>query len=120
MTDANPLLFDNATGKPRSEKWPEFRRQILDAQPWCSACGRTESLEVHHIKPFHLHPELELQTTNVIVLCEGPTRCHFTYGHRAQDWVTFDCDCVEFVGIVRQHLDRSVSVHGEPIWPKTC
>jgi hypothetical protein len=46
--------------------------------PACEACGTTAELNVHHIKPFHIYPELELDHTNLITLCRVH---HFTIGH---------------------------------------
>jgi hypothetical protein len=43
-----------------------------------------KKLEVHHIKPFHLHPELELEPKNLITLCENKSdgvNCHLLFGH---------------------------------------
>ncbi len=114
-----PLYYEPALGLPRSPKWPEFRQTILKAQPWCSACGRTDAIEVHHIQPFHIQPQMELQTTNVIVLCEGDVmHCHYMLGHRGWSWKDFDPNCVEFVGLVRQHLDKLVDSHRGPVFPK--
>jgi hypothetical protein len=37
---------------------------------------------VHHVESFHEHPELELDPTNLISLCEGPIkRHHLKVGH---------------------------------------
>ena len=33
----------------------------------CQWCGGTTHLEVHHIKPFHLDPELELVDTPALI-----------------------------------------------------
>lgn len=48
----------------RSPEWPHVREEFLKACPACAACGGTEDLNVHHIQPFHLHPELELDPAN--------------------------------------------------------
>lgn len=67
---------------PRSPLWPEARRAHLAKQPSCQACGVTDHLQVHHIRPFHLHPELELDQSNLITLCERKGHdCHFVFGH---------------------------------------
>ena len=63
----------------RSSKWPALRRTILDINKKCAVCGRKEKLEVHHIIPFNVRPDLELEPTNLIVLCADP--CHFVFGH---------------------------------------
>lgn len=47
-------------------------------------CGGEEKLEVHHIRPFHLHPDLELDPDNLITLCEAGhdgSNCHLLFGH---------------------------------------
>jgi predicted TIM-barrel fold metal-dependent hydrolase len=47
-------------------------------------CGGNVKLEVHHIKPFHLHPALELDPTNLATLCEAVkdgVNCHLLFGH---------------------------------------
>jgi len=68
---------------PRSPKWRALRRHHLAAHPTCAACGRTRSLQVHHIRPVHLWPDLELDPDNLITLCEGVLRgrCHLHIGH---------------------------------------
>jgi len=72
-------------GKPlsvRSSRWETVRKHFLLTCPSCAACGATKHLQVHHIKPFHLHPELELDVKNLIVLCEGKENlCHLNVGH---------------------------------------
>lgn len=63
----------------RSPKWPTVRKQHLAIYPNCAACGRNKKVEVHHIKPVHLHPELELDPDNLLSLCDDP--CHLIFGH---------------------------------------
>ncbi len=66
----------------RSSHWPAVRAAHLKRFPTCAACGAKDTLEVHHVKPFHLFPELELQDDNLITLCEKPGHsCHFVFGH---------------------------------------
>jgi 5-methylcytosine-specific restriction protein A len=71
-------------GARRSSDWPRVRRAHLGAFPTCAACGGTEKIEVHHVQPFHLNPELELDPTNLISLCESKHKglnCHLLLGH---------------------------------------
>lgn len=71
-------------GSKRSDHWPKVRRQHLNANPVCAVCGGKKKLEVHHIKPFHLFPKLELDPTNLITLCENKNdgvNCHLLFGH---------------------------------------
>ena len=82
---------DFAKGKPlklRSPKWDSLRDNFLKQNSFCAACGSEEFLQVHHIKPFHLFPEEELNEKNLITLCEGKkNKCHFNIGHLG-NWKT--------------------------------
>ncbi|NBR16031.1 MAG: HNH endonuclease [Crocinitomicaceae bacterium] len=78
----------------RSYKWTKARKEFLENNPNCAACGRNKKLEVHHIKPYYLNPDLEFDYNNLIVLCDEP--CHFVFGHlmNYQSWnetVVEDC-----------------------------
>lgn len=69
-------------GKKRSSLWPHVRRGFLKSHGVCEACGSTRKLEVHHVQPFHLRPDLELDPSNLITLCEAKDRdCHLRLGH---------------------------------------
>ena len=67
-------------GAKRSSRWYKVRNEHLKEHPYCECCGGKEKIEVHHIKPFHLWPELELQKNNLMTLCER-RKCHITFGH---------------------------------------
>jgi 5-methylcytosine-specific restriction endonuclease McrA len=75
-------------GAARSARWPALRRKYLALHPHCAACGATEQMEVHHIRPFHLRPDLELDSENLIGLCEKHG-CHLAFGHN-YDWQAFN------------------------------
>lgn len=62
----------------RSSEWQAVRNDFVKRNPFCAACGSIKSLNVHHIEPFHLRPELELDEWNLITLCR---RHHFEIGH---------------------------------------
>ena len=64
----------------RSSKWPAARKKHMKTNPVCEACGSSTELDVHHIKPFHLHPTLELDPANLITLCME-NDCHLYVGH---------------------------------------
>lgn len=83
-------MSDLAKGKipdlstKRSPKWRKVRGLYLMDHPACAVCGETHNVEVHHKKPFHLHPELELDPNNFITLCETASHgivCHLLIGH---------------------------------------
>jgi len=68
----------------RSIEWRSIRKSHLVVHSQCAFCGlkNVESLEVHHILPFCLYPELELDFSNLITLCEiGIDGCHLDFGH---------------------------------------
>lgn len=68
--------------KERSPHWPTVEHRHRKLHPVCEACGGTMHLNVHHKKPFHLYPELELEPTNLITLCmDGDKDCHIKLGH---------------------------------------
>ena len=67
-------------GVKRSSVWPRIRAEYLKEHPVCECCGGDKSLEIHHKKPFHLWPELELTKDNLMTLCEK-RKCHITFGH---------------------------------------
>ena len=67
--------------KTRSSKWPRVRREHLAREPRCQWCGAKSKLEIHHVKSFHLFPELELNPENLITLCECHVDCHLKHGH---------------------------------------
>jgi hypothetical protein len=84
-TSEKELLKDKkALDHKRSSKWSSVRKQHLKNNPRCALCDGIKKLEVHHIKPFHLHPELELDPDNLITLCEDKgdgVYCHLFFGH---------------------------------------
>ena len=67
--------------KRRSSSWPKVRKEHMRTHRNCAACERYKKrhmLEVHHITPFHVAPESELDPDNLITLCR---RCHLLLGH---------------------------------------
>lgn len=70
-------------GVPRSPGWRSVRSKHLDQFSTCAACGRSKDLEVHHVVPFHIDRDKELEPSNLITLCGD--NCHLTFGHLF-DW----------------------------------
>lgn len=84
------IIMDRIQGKAppgsrRSPDWPEARDSYLEENNRCFVCGSKKNLEVHHIIPFHIAPDLELNKNNFIVLCESRKYkaliCHLLIGH---------------------------------------
>lgn len=80
VSDQQPR-YSATAHEPRSPEWPKVRAKHLRLHPTCRACGGTHKLQVHHRLPFHRHPELELDPTNLVTLCGEPRPCHLWLGH---------------------------------------
>lgn len=82
LTAAVMMAPDGGHGQPRSHQWPKVRAEHLAVNPACRVCKSKSNVEVHHKQPFHLHPELELDPSNLITLCSNPNcKSHLTLGH---------------------------------------
>jgi 5-methylcytosine-specific restriction endonuclease McrA len=88
--NASHAILDKPSLGKRSSGWPRVEKEHLILQPVCAGCGSKKCLQVHHKKPFHLHPELELEQSNLITLCEnGVANCHLNVGHLG-DWKAYN------------------------------
>src|SRR4051794_39139002 len=68
-----------AQAKPRTDvrntrKWQELRKRIIARDGQCAVCGSEEQLEVDHIIPYSVSPELGLDPDNLQVLCRQHNR----------------------------------------------
>jgi len=73
-------------GAKRAGGWPRVRKAHLAKEPTCAFCGATEHVEVHHVLPFHIFPDRELDPDNLITLCRAPHDCHGREGHLGGDF----------------------------------
>lgn len=91
-------LFTRKSESKRSSHWTKVREEHLKIQSCCQVCGSVFNLAVHHIRPFHTHPELELDPKNLITLCEGGhpyhLNCHFLFGHLL-NWSSWNPHVIE-------------------------
>ena len=89
----------------RSSEWPKVRKAHLALQPACAVCGCTSGVEVHHIQPFHLHPDLELEPSNLITLGEScPTgNHHLLFGHLGS-WRSFNASVIKDADYIRTKI----------------
>ena len=78
---AQSVVREHQKARRRSPKWVEVRREHVQKFPFCAACGDRERLQVHHVEPYHLRPDLELDRSNLLTLCMGPSECHLRLGH---------------------------------------
>ena len=105
--------FVAGVSKPRSPQWPKVEKAHLEVQPVCACCGSKVHLNVHHIMPFHLHPELELDPTNLITLCMDPAReCHLKIGH-GDNFVDYNPNVIEDVAKLKSNMALFESVAEE-------
>lgn len=79
-------------GAERAPGWAAVRDAFLEEHPYCAVCTSQTGAEAHHILPYHLFPELELDPGNLITLCRRPGwNCHFLFGHLG-DWRSYNPD----------------------------
>jgi hypothetical protein len=105
---ANTKVRDKVAGitKPRSPEWPKVEKAYRKLNPVCECCGSKTKLNVHHKKPFHLYPALELDTTNLITLCMDPSKeCHLKIGH-GDDFKDYNPNIM--VDVLSIHVDISL------------
>lgn len=85
-------------GVMRAGRWDTVRDAHVKGQPACAVCGTKSGVEVHHVRPYHLFPELELDPTNLITLCREH---HLWWGHLG-DFKSWNPE-------VRRWIDRRLS-----------
>ena len=94
----------------RSSKWPTIRKKFLVQNSKCAVCNGKDKLEVHHISPFHISPELELDPSNLITLCESKKKgltCHLLIGHLGS-YKKINKDVIEDCSIWNKKLNPSM------------
>lgn len=80
-------VWDKKNGRNAGYPYRVFRRQVLKHSPYCSFCGSTERLEMDHIKPYSVYPELRMEISNVRVLCHECHKSTETYGLNVKKYV---------------------------------
>ena len=59
--------------------WQRCRRDFLrKTGKVCVCCRSMKKIQVHHVLPRHIRPDLAVNQTNLIALCRG---CHLRIGH---------------------------------------
>lgn len=88
---------------PRSSQWHVVAHEHLAREPHCRICKRKDKVQVHHLKPFHLHPELELDPDNLVTLCEGEGTDdhHLWFGHLGS-WHSINEHCLDWCEAVQR------------------
>lgn len=96
------LEYPIVGGKPRSPQWPKVEAEHKRKENSCRCCGTRNNLQVHHIKPYHKFPELELEDSNLMTVCQN---CHFVICHE-NNWGNWVVDVEDQVQIHRVRVDR--------------
>ena len=78
---AKSLVREFKKNNLRSPQWRSIQHKYLKENPTCASCGSKKHLQVHHIQPYHLYPQLELTSSNLITLCMDAHECHLLIGH---------------------------------------
>ncbi len=104
-------------GVARSPQWGRVERTHLLNEPACVVCGYLgKGVQVHHIKPFHLHPNLELDPRNLITLCEVTGRDHHLLIGHLDDWESFNVNVREDAKYY--HKKNAAQIRANPRWLK--
>ena len=95
-------------GEKRSGSWTQVRNEHVEKHPACEVCGRTTKVQVHHLIPFHVAPDLELEPDNLMTLCENKKNginCHLLVGHLG-NFRRFNVTAVEDATYWKQKLGK--------------
>jgi len=86
----------------RSSGWPPVEKEVLAEHQECLAC-KAPSEVGHHIIPFHVAPERELDKSNIAALCH---ECHYYMAHFKGRWASWNPNIVEDAAVFRGELER--------------
>ncbi|HTK10908.1 MAG TPA: HNH endonuclease signature motif containing protein [Ktedonobacteraceae bacterium] len=104
-------------GRERSPEWHRVAKEHLLREPSCAACGyKGKKLQVHHIKPFHLHPQLELDPQNLITLCAARGREHHLLLGHLDEWASYN-EHIR-VDVKRFYRKTAAQIRADLIWQK--
>lgn len=103
-------------GRERSPEWSRIEREHLLREPACAACGHKRKLQVHHIKPFHLYPQLELDPSNLITLCEARGRDHHLLLGHLNNWEAYNPHVRN--DVKRFYRKNAAQIRTDPVWQK--
>lgn len=98
---------DKTQGKKRSPKWGAFKKEYEKTHPKvCAVCGSKKGVALHHLRPFHLHPELELEENNMLWVCERPGHDHHFMVAHLEDYKSFNPTAKEDAEIWRKKIQE--------------
>lgn len=103
--------------RERSGEWGRIQDEHLLREPACRACGyKGKKVQVHHIKPFHLHPDLELEPDNLITLCQARGKYHHMLLGHLNYWSSYNADIEEDIKLFYGMSSKQIKANIE--WKK--
>lgn len=94
-------------GKKRSPEWGKFKREFAETHPKvCAVCGTTKKVALHHLRPFHLHPELELSENNMLWVCERQGHDHHFFVAHLENFKSYNPNAKEDAETWRQKIQN--------------
>lgn len=96
----------------RASGWTALRQRHLRTNPVCIITGAKVNLDVHHVRPVHLFPELELDPSNLRTI-RGDL--HLAIGH-CGNWSLWNADfdrCAEILAAAWRAARLPINPAGE-------
>jgi len=84
VTDENERIRSKERNNAKMKRW---RKEVLKRDNYtCVLCDSNKRIEVDHIKPYSLYPELRYNIDNGRVLCRSCHKKTDTYGSKIKTW----------------------------------
>jgi hypothetical protein len=83
------------------------KKSYVEKHPECAICGSPNCLEVHHVQPVHLFPDLACSFENFITLCDSNNNsCHRWIGHFGNFKSKYNLQVREYALRSRMFIER--------------
>ena len=92
----------------KSRDWENVRKSVMERDGYsCWLCGATGKMNVHHIKSYKEYPELRLDATNLVTLCED---CHKTMHKGREFWESMGVNYDSEPTLEMSDTDKSIQI----------
>jgi len=111
IPDPPEIYISPAYGVPAQKRHPDWDKESKEFKQrmgMCCVCGARENLEVHHAFPYHLFPELEMDSHYWHVLCRLH---HFEIGH-LRSWVAWNPYVAKDIRFWNKRLCKAITGQG--------
>jgi 5-methylcytosine-specific restriction endonuclease McrA len=86
--------------------WQRCRKAFLKVVgKQCACCSNKKTIEVHHILPRHIRPDLAVVPTNLIALCKA---CHLRIGHLGS-YFQYNAEIMDVAMYVFKHSELKLN-----------